>query len=77
MKVTAKPSRRKLMQVICELQRLVGEASAFHGNDRDNDGFEKGQKLLAEAHKLCLDARSFDPPEYSDDNALEPTRGGK
>ena len=68
MVIRSKPSRRKLMQVICHLQYLIGKAAAYHGNDRDNDGFEKGQNLLSEAHKLCILARSFDPPEYSDPN---------
>lgn len=48
--------------VITELQGLIGRAMARHGNDRDRDGYEKGQKLLEQAHELCIQARTFDPP---------------
>jgi hypothetical protein len=61
--ITKKPSRKQLLKVIVELQDLIGKAQARHGNDRDPNGFEKGQKLLEEAFQLCLEARQFDPPE--------------
>lgn len=56
-----KPHRRDLMKVIAELQYLIGEAQASHGNDRNPNGFEQGQKALEKAFNLCLAARSFDP----------------
>jgi hypothetical protein len=57
-----RPTRRQLLQAITELQSLIGRAAATHGNDRDRNGFEKGQKALDEALKLCINAREFDPP---------------
>ncbi len=60
--ITKKPTRLDLLKVVTKLQMLVGEASTFHGNDRDPNGFEKGQQALSEAFDLCLAARNFDPP---------------
>lgn len=60
--VPKKPSRKDLLKVITRLQVLIGQAEAFHGNDRDPNGHEKGQKALRQAHELCIQARSFDPP---------------
>lgn len=57
-----KPTRRDLLMVIGHLQDLIGEASASHGNDRNPNGFERGQKALADAMKVCIEARSYDPP---------------
>ena len=56
-----KPTRRQLLMGITRLQNLVGMALAHHQNDRDQDGFEKGVRLLNEAHELCIELRSFDP----------------
>jgi hypothetical protein len=61
MKITRKPSRKQLLLAIGELQTLIGDAIALHNNDRNRHGFEQGQKALAEAFELCIDARSFDP----------------
>ncbi len=58
-----RPHRRDLLKVITKLQTLIGKAQALHGNDRNPNGFEQGQDTLNEAFNLCLDARSFDPPE--------------
>lgn len=60
--ITKKPTRKDLLEVVTELQRLVGTAMSQHGNDRDPSGFEKGQRALQQAHELCIQARSFDPP---------------
>lgn len=57
-----RPTRRDLLVVIGRLQDLIGETDHRHGNDRDPNGFERGQRALKLAHKLCVDARSFDPP---------------
>lgn len=62
MQITKKPDRRQLLKVIGELQDLIGQASARHGNDRDPLGYEAGQKALEKAHNLCIEALSFDPP---------------
>lgn len=48
-------STRKLLRVIGELQTLIGAAKNYHQNDRDPGGFEKGQKSLDEAFRLCID----------------------
>jgi hypothetical protein len=60
--IAKKPTRKDLLRVITELQRLVGTAMSAHGNDQDPHGFEKAQKTLEQAHALCIDARAFDPP---------------
>lgn len=60
--VRKRPTRRDLLLVITQLQGWVGEAAALHGNDRDPNGFERGQAALRRAFALCVEARSFDPP---------------
>ncbi len=40
---------RKQLKAISTIQTLIGRAESFHGNDRDRDGFEKGQNALREA----------------------------
>lgn len=62
MEITKKPSRRDLLKVVTELQTLISRAHTLHGNDRNPNGFEQGQKTLDKAFDLCLKARSFDPP---------------
>jgi hypothetical protein len=62
MNITKKPSRKELLRVISELQRLVGSAHHLHANDLNRIGFEDGQKKLEEAHELCIQATAFDPP---------------
>ncbi len=57
-----RPTRRDLLVVVGRLQDLVGSALICHGNNRDPDGFEKGQQVLQEAFDLCTEARSQDPP---------------
>lgn len=69
MSITRKPSRKQLLRAIGELQMLIGDAIAFHTNDRNRHGFEHGQKALRKAFEICIDARSFDPP---DDTEQEP-----
>jgi hypothetical protein len=48
--------------VLTRLQGFISHASSCHGNDRDPDGFEKGQAALSEAMELVIAARGFDPP---------------
>ncbi|WP_222105196.1 hypothetical protein, partial [Denitromonas halophila] len=60
--ITKKPTRRDLLCVITELQALIGEARATHGNDRNPHGYEQGQRLLKRAEDLCIQARGFDSP---------------
>jgi hypothetical protein len=57
-----KPTRRDLLVVIARLQHHIGCAHTFHGNDRDPDGFEKGQDELKAAEHLCHEASAADPP---------------
>lgn len=59
--LTKKPTRRQLLMGITRLQNLIGKAMSAHGNDRDPNGFEKGSRLLDEAHELCIELRGFDP----------------
>lgn len=63
MDITKKPTRKELINIIFELQGLVGSAHQRHANDRDPMGFEIGQKKLEEALELCIQATSFDPPQ--------------
>jgi hypothetical protein len=51
-----------LLRTIMELQNLIGLASGLHGNDRNPNGFEKGQDALKEAFDLCIEAQRFDNP---------------
>lgn len=59
--ITSKPTRQQLLRGITSLQDLFGKAMAYHGNDRDPNGFEKGSKALEQAHELCIELRGFDP----------------
>ena len=54
-------TRRELLVVIARLQSLCGEAMMGYGNDRDPNGFEKGQTALKVLHALCIDAAGRDP----------------
>ena len=60
--LSKKPDRRTLLRVVNELQNLIGEAQMHHRNDRDPDGFEKGNNKLDAAFELCIAARRHDPP---------------
>lgn len=61
------PTRKQLLGLLGKLQTMLGEASAFHANDRNPDGFEKGQNIIHEAFELCIKARENDPivPDWS------------
>ena len=50
--------RKKLGTV----QDLIGVAKGCHMNDRDPNGFEKGQKALDEAFGLVVELLSKYPP---------------
>jgi len=62
MMLKKKPSMKELLVIITTLQGHVGKALACHANDRDPNGYEKGQDELEKALELCINARSFDPP---------------
>lgn len=64
--VPRKPTRRDLLVVIGRLQDIVSSAESCHGNDRDPNGFEKGQDLLKRAFRLCVSALGSDPPLEED-----------
>jgi len=50
-----------LLLVIHELQHLTSSASSDHGNDRDPNGFEKGQDAIKAAFALCIETLGHDP----------------
>lgn len=60
--MTRRPTRRDLLVVIGVLQDTIGRAHGYHGNDRDPNGFERGQRLLNKAHDLCIRALGQDSP---------------
>lgn len=57
-----RPTRRDLLVVIARLQGYVGSAKAYHGNDRNPDGFELGQNELDKAFDLCVEVAAYDRP---------------
>jgi len=56
-----KPTRKDLLIVISRLQQMIGYAKSKHGNDRDQFGFEDGQRTLGKAFNLCIEAVGQDP----------------
>ena len=53
---------RRLLITIGELQSLIGRGIAYHNDDRDQNGFQKGQKELQDAFEMCIVATSkYDP----------------
>lgn len=56
-----RPTRRDLLVVIDRLQNLVGWAMA-RNNDRNNNRHADVDGTLDYAHRLCVAARSQDPP---------------
>jgi len=60
--VRRRPTRRDLLVVIGRLQDLVGEARARHMDDRDRNGYERGQEALERAHELCIEVLGMDDP---------------
>jgi len=53
---------RELLIVIGELQSLIGRAKESHYNDKDPDGFQKGQEALRKAFDICINATSAYEP---------------
>lgn len=57
-----RPSRTELLDVISELQSIVGNAkNAFH-NDRAPDRSNQVVEPLERGFELCVNALAFDPP---------------
>lgn len=55
---------RRLLVVIDRLQGLISSAENHHENDRDPNGFVKGQTKLREAFRLCIETTGdYDPIE--------------
>lgn len=50
----ARGNVKKLLIGIGKIQHWIGSAKGYHGDDRDRNGFEKGQKLLEKAFKECV-----------------------
>ncbi len=56
-----KPSRRDLLIVIGRLQDLIGRANSLN-NDRNPNKQASVDGFLNEAHQLCVEVRSYEPP---------------
>jgi hypothetical protein len=54
MKTIARGNIRKILLMVQEIQGLIGKARNNHQNDRDPQGFEKGQEQLQQAFDLCI-----------------------
>lgn len=57
-----KPTRRDLLLVIGELQDIIGGMVGSYLNDRGAERSQPIQDLGERGMRLCIDARSFDPP---------------
>lgn len=60
--MTTKPTRRDLLLVIGELQGIIGEISGAYLNDRGPDRAQLVMDAVSRGERLCIQARSFDPP---------------
>ncbi len=60
--ITKKPSRAQLLDVITQLQGLVGEAIGAAWNDRAHDRITRIIRPLDEGFDLCVSALAFDAP---------------
>lgn len=58
----ARGRTKKILLKVGQIQGLIGEAKTFHGNDRDNFGFERGQKKLEEALNICYEITAMYEP---------------
>lgn len=56
-----RPTRRDLLLVIGELQNVIGKISEG-ANDRNPSRAEDIADTVARGMRLCIEARSFDPP---------------
>jgi hypothetical protein len=56
-----KPTRRDLLIVVGRLQELVGHALS-RNHDRNHNRQADVDGTLHEAIRLCIEARSYDPP---------------
>jgi len=61
--ITTKPSRKALLYIIGELQIMAGRAKAIYLGDTAIDRADRLLPLLERMERLCIEARSFDPPE--------------
>lgn len=69
--IDRKPTRQTFLRVLTRLQDLIGHAENAVLNDRDRFSIDKAVAALREAHDLCIQARSFDPPTDVLPKALE------
>lgn len=60
--ITKKPSRTQLLDVITQLQVLLGDAKGAAWNDRAHDRITRIVKPLDEGFDLCVSALAFDAP---------------
>jgi hypothetical protein len=70
----ARGNVRKLLLVINQIQDMSGQAWHYHQNDRDPNGFEKGQKLLEKINALCIETTGLYAP-IQDTAAPDAARG--
>lgn len=54
---------KKERKQLATVQDLIGHADNCHGNDRDPNGFENGQKALRKAFQIVVEMLSKYPPE--------------
>lgn len=60
--IISRPSRKDLLKIVGILQDKIGLALAQF-NDRNPNRQEDVENILRKALTLCIDARSFDPPD--------------
>lgn len=56
-----KHTRGQLLAYVNQIRLLIGDALAAN-HDRNTDRFSQVTRALNEAHELCIDAASTDPP---------------
>lgn len=61
--IEVKPSRKALLFIIGELQQMAGRAQSIYLNDTSTERADRLLPLLKRMEELCIDARSFDPPD--------------
>lgn len=66
METRRKPTRKDLLIVIGRLQDLVGNCKS-RNHDRNQNRQAQVDALLDKASKLCILARSQDPPNFGPD----------
>jgi hypothetical protein len=67
----ARGNTKIILQKVGQIQNLIGEAKAFHQDDRDQEGFAMGQRKLEEAFRLCVKITElYEPVQQIKDKEL-------